>query len=183
MTLVAVIAALAIYCSPAAARLLVYDRLQILAGQGWRVFTGQWVHFTGSALLWNLVVLIPAGVWAEWINPVRARVLYGIAPLLIGGVLYFFVPGLERYAGLSGLAAAMLAFLALTQLRNNETDRWFWRCVMGALALKIIAEAIRGSPLFAHMEDPGLRGVPLVHLAGVAAAFGAHSFRRARRAT
>lgn len=155
---------------PTASWQLVWDRSRILEGQWWRVITGQLVHFSPSHLLWNLAVLLPAGIWSERLEPVRARLLYLVGSLVIGFALLAFEPHLLRYGGLSGLAAAMLAFLALAQLRTETADRWFWRLVLALLALKIVAEVILASPLLAHIPDPAVRSVPLAHLGGIVAA-------------
>lgn len=180
-TSVVVAAAIVVYLWPAATQALMYDRLQIAGGQGWRVFTGLWVHFVPGPLLWNLAVLLPAGAWAEWLAPARTRWLYLIGPIVVGGVLYLTEPGLERYAGLSSMAAAMLVLLALVQLRQGEQDRWFWRSVLILLALKVLIEAVRSSAVISHVTDPDLQPVPLAHLAGIAAAAGVFSARRRRR--
>lgn len=181
MTAVAVIAAVAVYFSPAAIRALEFDREQIALGQAWRVFTGHWVHLDARQLGWNLAVLIPAGVWAEKIMPLRARVLYLVAPALIGSVLYFALPQLARFGGLSGVCAAVVAFLAMAQLRLAEPDRWFWRLVLALLALKIAAEAIVASRWVSHFPDPVAQAVPLAHLAGIAAGSLVLTVRRKRR--
>jgi rhomboid family GlyGly-CTERM serine protease len=181
-TIIAVVAAVAVFFIPAASSALVYDRERILAGEWWRLLTGEWVHFSGSRLWWNVAVLLPAGIWAERVQPWRARVLYLIGPLLIGGALFTLEPLLIRHGGLSGLAAAFVAFLALAQLQQPESDRWFWRTVLALLALKIIAEVIVASRLLSHYAEPGVRSVALSHLAGIVAGVIALGARRRRKA-
>jgi rhomboid family GlyGly-CTERM serine protease len=180
-TIITVVVAVIIFESPGADRALVYDRLRIHDGEWWRVFTGAWVHFSSSHLLWNLAVLVPAGIWCERLAPGRTRWLLLLAPVVIGGIVYAAEPGLERFAGLSGVASAMLTLLAVTQLRLSDSDRWFWRAVLALLALKVAAEAIRASPVLAHFPDPGMRSVALAHLAGIGFALVVHAVRRGRR--
>lgn len=174
----ATIAAVIIYFSSPATQALVFDRTLIASGQWWRLLTGTWVHFVPGALFWNLAVLIPAGGWAEWLAPARTRWLYLVAPVFIGAVLYFSVPTLDRYAGLSGVATGMIIMLAMTQLRLGEQDRWFWRAAIALVALKVAVEAFRANPRFAGIADAGLQAVPLSHLAGISAAIAARSARR-----
>lgn len=181
VTLVAVCAAIAIFLWPAAAAALEYDRALIQSGQWWRILTANWVHFSGRELGWNVAVLLPAGIWAERVLPVRARVLYLVAPAVIGAVVFFFVPEIIRFAGLSGVAAGMVAFLAVAQLSLTDKDRWFWRVVIVLLALKVAAEAMLASRWFAHVSDPAARAVPLIHLAGIAAGAFVLSARRRRK--
>ncbi len=173
--------ALGVQCIPDAARSLLYERELVRAGEFWRLWTGHLVHFGASHLLWNLAVLIPAGVWAERLAPARARLLLLLGPGFIGGLLFALDPALQRYGGLSALAAAALAFLAITQLAQGTLDRWFWRGVLLLLALKISAELVAERPVFARLVEPGAHAVPLAHLAGVMAAFAAHFTHRRRR--
>lgn len=180
-TVIAVAAAIGIFFWPNAARALEWDRLQILSGEWWRVLTGNWVHLDRSRLWWNVAVLLPAGVWAEYVQPWRARALYLIAPLIVGGALYTLEPQLIRFGGLSGVATAFVVFLALAQLKITDTDRWFWRLVLALVALKIITEVLLASRVFAHYSDPTMRATALSHVAGAAAGVIALGARRRRR--
>lgn len=168
-TVAAAVIAVVIFVTPAAMRAFEYDRALIQAGQWWRAFTANWVHFNGAELAWNLAVILPAGIWAEQLVPLRARLVYLVAPAAVGFVVYFLVPGIIRFSGLSGLAAGLVTFLAVAQLKLGESDRWFWRLVIVLLALKVAAEAILASHWFAPVPDPTRQAVPLIHLAGIAA--------------
>lgn len=172
--------ALVLHALPRVGEALIYDRAFIQRGEWWRLVTGNWVHFGASHLVWNLVVLIPAGIWLERISPRRARLMFALAPAVIGLSLLALDPALSRYAGLSGLAAGVLALLAFTQLTLQPGDRWFWRAVLVVLALKIAAEVLVGQPFFARFAEAGAQAVPLAHLAGVVCACALH-FRRRRR--
>jgi rhomboid family GlyGly-CTERM serine protease len=161
-----------------------------MRGEYWRLWTGHFVHFGWSHLLWNLAVFAVAGSWAERVAPRRARVLLIVAPPIIGVALFGLDPELGFYGGLSGVTAAMLTFLAFAQLaRIAETeaaavvvvagaearsaapsDRWFWRTVLALIILKIAAEFAVSSPLLARFASEGIQPVPLAHLAGVLAA-------------
>lgn len=160
---------------------MVYDRSLVLGGDWWRLWTGHWVHFGGSHLGWNLVVLVPAGIWAERIEPVRTRWLFLLAPGLIGLALLVLVPGLERYGGLSGLAAGILAWLALIRRREPGADRWFWNVVLALMAFKILAELGTRRPLLANLGSDAVQPVPAAHLAGITCALAARFIPRSRQ--
>jgi rhomboid family GlyGly-CTERM serine protease len=179
-TLAAAALAVFVYCWPRTTDTLIFDRTLLLSGDWWRWLTGHWVHFSRSHLAWNLAVLVPAGIWCERIIPAQARWLFVLAPMVISTALFVADPELSRYAGLSGIAAAMLTLLALTQLRTGATDRWFWRTVLALLTLKIAAEAMLASPLFAHFPDATVRSVPLAHVAGMVTAAVVHWFAASR---
>lgn len=159
--------ALVVWFWPAVQLPLVYERGAILHGDIWRLWTGHLTHLSLSHLVWNLIVFLPAGIWAERISPVRTRWLLLLAPGVIGAALLGLVPALEYYAGLSGLAAAVVALLAMIQLQRNHRDRWWWLGVLALIALKILAEALLGLPVFARFRDPSVHVVPLAHFAGV----------------
>ncbi len=169
-TLVLAGVALAAFVWPDAAGLLVYERDRVVAGEWWRLWTANLVHFGGSHLGWNLLVFVPTGIWAERIAPGRTRLMLALTPGLIGIALLAFEPALARYAGLSGMAAGTLALLVFLQLRARNADRLFWCGVLALLAVKIGAEAFLGRALFAHFAGTDIRPVPLAHLAGVAGA-------------
>ena len=190
-----VVLALGVATAPALNPGLLYDRGALERGEYWRLWTGPFVHFGLSHLLWNLAVFAVASIWAERVAPRRARVLLIVAPPIIGVALFGLDPDLGFYGGLSGLTTAMLTFLAFAQLaRIAETeaaaavvvaavvvagaetrsaptsDRWFWRTALALIILKIAAEFAVSSPLFARFAPEGIQPVPLAHLAGVLAA-------------
>lgn len=170
--------AVAVFFLPSLAPALLYERSAILRGDIWRLWTGHWVHFGGAHLLWNLAVLVPAGLWAEHLAPASFRLLCFLSAGAIGAALFSFDPALIRYGGLSGLAAASLAFLAFTQLSARTEDRWFWRGVLLLLILKVAAEILLDRSLFAQLEETGIHAVPLAHLAGILSATVVHAVRR-----
>jgi rhomboid family GlyGly-CTERM serine protease len=170
--------AVMVFAFPALTPGLIYERSEILRGQIWRLWTGHWVHFGGAHLFWNLAVLVPAGGWAERLAPSAFRVLCFLSAGVIGAAMLLLDPALAHYGGLSALAAAALAFLALAQLSARTDGRWFWRGVLLLLGLKIAAEMLLGRSLLADFEETGIRGVPLAHLAGILSAVVVHLARR-----
>jgi rhomboid family GlyGly-CTERM serine protease len=152
-------------CGPA----LLYQRADILTGAVWRAWTGHWVHFSASHLLWNLCVFIPAGGWLEIVRPRTARWFYLASPAFISGVLLVADPGLATYGGLSGIATGLLVCLACLRLgdRSGATPAWFWWGILIIVAAKIVAESLYGQPLLVTGFDR-IRDVPLAHVAGAA---------------
>ena len=171
--------ALLVFTSRSLEARMVFERTRILQGEAWRLWTGNWVHFSPSHLLWNLAVLIPAGAWAEQLAPDRTRRFFLFAPFIIGGTLLLVDPSLARYGGLSGLAAGLLVLLALEQISHGSPDRWFWWAVLALLGLKVAVEFSAGRTLLARFSDPALHPAPLAHVAGIFAAM-LGRFRRRR---
>ncbi len=175
-------AAGAAFVWPRLAGVLIYQRADILAGQAWRIWTGHLVHYTASHLIWDLAVFLAAGLWLERIAPRLTRWFYLLAPPAISAALLWGEPALERYAGLSGLAAGLLVLLALVQLQPGTNEpRWFWISVLALVALKVVVETSTGNPLLARF-DTDVKVVPLAHLAGIACALVAFRILRWRSA-
>lgn len=167
--LVAMAAGLA-FVWPGLARLLIYERAGLLAGQAWRLWTGHLVHFNVRHLLLDLAVFLPAGVWLELLTPRLARGFYLLTPPAVSVVLLLFDSTLTRYAGLSGLATGVLVLLALVQLRRKmDEPYWFWLGVLLLVAGKTAVETMAPGALFVRF-DPGVRAVPLAHVGGIVCA-------------
>jgi len=160
---------------PAAQGQAIYDRGAIFAGQWWRVYTGNFVHFSWSHLAWNLAVLLPTGIWLERRWPGPARGFQFLSPLVIGLVLLGFAPRLDVYAGLSGVVIGLVTLLALLLRMTSASDRWWANTVLLLVAIKLTAEGMKGGPLFAQFSAQSIRVVSLAHVAGVIAAAGIFS--------
>ena len=166
---IAVAAAVA-FVWPGWARLLIYQRAEIAAGEVWRLWTGHLVHYNPGHLLWDLAVFLPAGLWLEAIKPGLTHRFYLVAPPAISAALFLGEPGLARYAGLSGVATGLMVLLALIQWRRDvHAPVWFWPAVLLLVAVKILLEAVSAEPLLARFE-PGVRVVTLAHVGGVVCA-------------
>jgi rhomboid family GlyGly-CTERM serine protease len=156
------------------------DRARVLRGELWRLWSAHLVHFGGSHLLWNLAVLAPAGVLAERSAPRETRVLYGLGAPAIGLVLLGLEPQMAVYAGLSGIATALLTLLCVVKLGEPARgDRWFWGALLALVALKTGGEFLARGPLFASLAGE-VRPVPLAHVAGVACALALAWYQRRR---
>lgn len=178
-TVVVAVAAGTLSFLPGARAAAEFERERILAGELWRLWTAHFVHFGGSHVGWNLAAIVPAGIWVERLVPGRTRLLYLLAPGIIGVALLALDARLQIYAGLSGVATGVLALLAFTQLARVEpaARRWWWGG-LGLLAAKIVLETARRQPVFAHFAAAEIQPVPLAHLMGLACAAVVHGWCR-----
>jgi rhomboid family GlyGly-CTERM serine protease len=162
--------AVGLHVWPAAHAQALYVRSAIFGGEWWRLFTGNFTHFGVSHLAWNLVVLVPTGVWLErrWPRPGRRFML--MLPWAIGLALLIFEPRLEVYAGLSGVVIGLVALLGLQLRRHSPADRWWANALLLLVLIKLAAEGVKSGPLFAQFSDRAIGVVLLAHLAGVVSA-------------
>jgi len=158
--------AVIVYCSPVLSALLVYDRQSVLNGELWRLLTAPLVHFSACHLFWNCLVLGAAG-FAITVQKYKGFWLVCfLAALLPGIVVHCALPGLERYGGLSGLAAGAAAYFCLSSARAQKEQRVLWVAILMCMAAKIAVESATASPLFVQSGDVPFRVLPLAHMLG-----------------
>ncbi len=116
---------LALFGEPAA-RVLRYQRDAILAGQWWRVISGNLVHLGWPHLALNLAGLLL--VWLLFHRSLGARdwlIVTLVSAIAVGGGLMLFDPGLEWYVGLSGVLHGLFAAGLLAALMAGNRADWF----------------------------------------------------------
>lgn len=144
---------------------LVLDRDAVASGELWRFWTGHLVHLGPRHALLNIGAMAILCLLAARLRGLGA--LLRVTPLLMPVIaigLLLAVPGLEWYAGLSGLLHGWAAWLLL-----RHRGRWIAPGLL-LLAAKLVWEAI--------MPAATMSGLPVVSeahwigaLAGAAAAW------------
>jgi len=161
---------------PGGSAWLMYDRQAILRGEFWRLFTGHWVHFSTSHLLYDTLALGLAGAMLEARRTPGFGRLCLLAPWVINLALLAGVPNLRYGGGLSGLATCALVYLALDGLRDASGWRWACGAALAGVTGKIVYEMLTGHLLFATINTGTAVVCPASHLAGALTALGFYSF-------
>ena len=171
-TLLLVGSAVAISLVPGASALFIFDRAAIAGGEWWRVVTGSWVHFSSSHLAFDALATLIAGVLLEREAAPSVVALWITSALAVGFVVLLGVPGIERYAGLSGIAYALVSYLALRGVAAGGT--WSRLCLttLVIVAAKLLFELLTARSVFVPAAE-GVVTVPAAHAAGVVVAVGA----------
>jgi rhomboid family GlyGly-CTERM serine protease len=164
--LLVAIAALVTALQPEWRGALIYARGGVEAGEWWRLWTGNfvhfgWLHFFADTGLWLII-----GWFTERPHAALARVGLVLMPLAVTGAVYFFDPQMTRYAGLSGLNVGFLIFLALLGWQRSWRD-WFWPAVLAIHVLELILEATWGHGAI-QFDDPTVRVATIAHIGGLA---------------
>ena len=162
--------AIFIWLMPATQTAFLYNRIAILNGDWWRLWTGHWVHFSGSHLAWNLAVLLGAGAWLARRHQGLLLTYTLIVAPLISLALLLGEPAMQIYGGLSGLATGVVVLLALTELGRRGSDRVWWCGLLVLVAAKTGVDAVRGDSLFVGFGAQAVRSSVLAHAAGAVAA-------------
>ena len=160
-----ILAALAIafyFFAGAASTAWVFDRTAIADGQWWRLITGHLVHSDGEQVIGDVSALIVIGWMLERNHPLTF--IYGImaGTVAVNLWLWFGMPELERYCGLSGTLHAVLLLLIASLWRETRQPLVM---VMAALIVgKVFLELWTNQALITETAWPS---VPIVHVAGL----------------
>ena len=163
---VAVAAILFVGFGPAPADLLL-DRQAVASGELWRLLTGHFVHADGEHFLWDVSALALLGVMVERMAGLSARRLACVSFLgiaVINAALWFGMPYIGMYCGLSAVLNTIFAYLLL-HFMQQQRGVLFPFLFIGGIA-KIIFEWQMGDGLLAVGSWPSL---PPLHAAGYGA--------------
>jgi rhomboid family GlyGly-CTERM serine protease len=165
---VLVAGSVAVQCSPNAQALLQFDRSAIVAGQWWRLLTGNFVHYGWYHLLANL------GTFAAlcWMAVHRSRAVAAVvllSALAIGIAVFVGAQEITVYRGVSGVDCALLAWvLVLIAAEDRGWRAAGWMGVLAAVAIKSGFEAVTGHVLLPTSAPAGVAVVGVTHVAGIA---------------
>jgi len=138
-----------------------YERAAIASGELWRLVSGHFVHLGWTHCLLNvggvaaLAMILPA--------PLRAWRCSALLGMFIGLALFAMLPGLNHYAGFSGINYGLAALALLPRARGEAVAA----LVLAALVARAVWQSLDGG----SAADAAWLGAPplaAAHLAGLA---------------
>lgn len=163
--------AAAIAAVPPLAARLELDRTAVGGGEWWRLLSGHWTHWSIDHLAWDGVVFLVLAVVAERIS--RTRLLASVAgsAVLCSLAVWWLLPSVAVYRGLSGIDSALFVLVCVTLVRDAGTRAPAARRVIPVLLLtgflgKIAFETMTGTTVFVDSVSTGTSAVPLAHAVG-----------------
>lgn len=149
---------------------LQYDRAQIGAGEMYRLLTCHWTHWNVDHLIWDAGALLFLAAACERRSRSRFLATLTLATLVVPIGVFILQPEMLRYRGLSALASALFAWLAIDIVRNRaHAGQWAWVFAIGTIglgfAIKIAIEIHCGTAVFVETSSDFVP-VPLAHLIG-----------------
>jgi len=150
---------------------LLYDRSALAHHELWRLMTCHWVHLSTDHLFWSAATFLVLGSLCEIMAPKKYYATVGISAIFIPIVIWWGMPDLIIYGGLSGLDCALYSLLMVLFIRRELRSRsWIWvalfSLLLGGLVAKIIYEAATGLTIFVANSHTNMTPVPLAHLVG-----------------
>jgi rhomboid family GlyGly-CTERM serine protease len=136
-------------------------------GELWRLLTGSLVHADAEHAARDLLPLLFVGALYEHALGARFVTTLLLATAASPIAAFVFDPGLTAYYGLSGTVHGIwTAALLFEWRRTHGRPGAIIVLVSIALVLKLVIEAVSGTPLFPIAYPLGVRSVPMCHLAG-----------------
>ena len=118
-------AAIVLFFVPGAPGVLEYDRAAVAAGEVWRIGTCQLIHANFEHLLWDAATVLALGLFISSRRPRLFLFVVGVSMVGVPLGVHFALPSLTTFCGLSGIACALFATIAVTLLvRFSRERRW-----------------------------------------------------------
>ncbi|MGB0865489.1 MAG: rhombosortase [Granulosicoccaceae bacterium] len=121
---------------------LQYDREAIQHGAYWRLLSGNLVHLGSNHLLLNAAgfALVAALVW-RYYTQLEWLLIFTVCGLAVGVGLFFLVPELRWYVGLSGVLHGLLLAGACVEIQRYPQSGW---PLLLLVVAKLIYEQVTG---------------------------------------
>jgi rhomboid family GlyGly-CTERM serine protease len=150
---------------------LLYDRAALAHHDLWRLLTCHWVHLSTNHLFWSALTFLGLGSLCEIMNPKKYYATVTLSAFLIPPIIWWGMPDLRVYGGLSGLDCALYSLLMVLFIKREMGSRnWTWVCffflLLGGLIGKITYETVTGQTIFVSTTHANMTPVPLAHLVG-----------------
>ena len=150
---------------------LLYDRSALVHHELWRMLTCHWVHLSGDHLFWSAMTFLGLGSLCEVMGKKRYFATLAVSVVLIPAAIWWGMPDLMIYGGLSGLDCALYALLMVMLIKREIRSRsrvWvaFFFLMLAGLIAKITYETVTGLTIFVSNAHCGMVPVPLAHLVG-----------------
>ena len=119
VTLLLTLTALLVHFSYSLRLQLLYDRSALIHHELWRLLTCHWVHLSWDHLFWSAMTFLGLGSICEMMDRKKLLVTISISALLIPIIIWWGMPGLKIYGGLSGLDCALYALLMVLLIKRE----------------------------------------------------------------
>ncbi len=164
------IVAVVIFSSDWLTELCQYDRNGLEKGELWRLISGNFAHWSGEHLFWDLLVFAFLGMIVSIRDKLHFPILLILSSIAISSSVYFIHPSMQLYRGLSGIDSALFTYFAISFIYSSLKKNNYYIAITGMslmliLAAKTIFEINSGTNLFVS----SVNFVPVVttHIAGI----------------
>jgi rhomboid family GlyGly-CTERM serine protease len=161
------VAALVIYANEEWMAALQFERHALQSGEIWRIVTGHWTHWSWNHLSWDLAAFVGLAIACERMGRARFLLCTSLSCLFISLAVWYWLPDMETYRGLSGINSALfslLVFRLLWDRRQNERVGVLLPLILwSGFVAKTAYEVQTGRAFFVETD---VSVVVLAHIAG-----------------
>ncbi len=131
---------------------LAYNRHSLSNGEYWRLITGHLIHLNSIHLLLNMLgVALVLMLFDQLLAPWQWLIAIFVSAMMISLLIYYYLPQVQAYVGLSGVIHALYVF-GVIQLLKKPQERHFAIVLMIMVTLKLLTENVgQGISLTADM--------------------------------
>ena len=120
-----------------------YDRNLVLAGEWYRMLSGNFVHLNASHLLMNILgIALVLVFFATHLKTSQWLILIIFSSLFVSVSLQLFNPSVLRYVGLSGVLHGLFIAGAVIEIRRFPVSGWLLSAILVA---KLVWEQLNGA--------------------------------------
>jgi len=129
-----------------------YERMEIAAGEWWRLITAHFVHIDLEHTLLNVMgVVLMWAIFARDLSPRQWLIVTTVVLLTIDAGLWFRDKGIDWYVGASGALHGFMAAGTYVHVRRGDLDGWI---LVVFIVLKLGYEQLHGVLPFAESGMP-----------------------------
>ena len=147
--------------------LFVYDRVEILKGELWRLFTSHFVHFNDIHLIYNLIAFCVVGWIIEYKEYRFFKLLCLLMACSISIVMIAFKQDMSYFGGLSGMVCGAIAYFSLQSIHEQEPWRTISILTIIFLFVKVGLEIYNNGSILPYWETQDFVPIPLSHFTGI----------------
>lgn len=158
-----------VFLVPSFSQWLTLDMNVSLWTQLSRIFTCHLLHWSFDHLAWDLLMFVLIGAICERRSAKSYLAVLISSAILIPVSVFYFVPELDSYRGLSGIDTATFVFAAALLIEDTIRRKDWWSTgIYSALLIgligKTVSELVGGGTLF--VESSNFTPVPVAHIVG-----------------
>ncbi|MDQ7083985.1 MAG: rhombosortase [Sulfurovum sp.] len=125
-----------IYSSTLLTSLAIYDRVAIIEGEVWRLFSGLFVHLSLMHLLSNVLAFVVLSMLLA--EDKNYRVLLGTMFLIQGILLLVLEENTRYYGGISGINYALLFYFLFSMKTSCRVEKSLLLLILIILSIRVL---------------------------------------------